>query len=476
MNDLHLSLNFYYLQVQLMHGDIGIVDKDIGEKGTCFRFNVLLSVCEDILHDISSTTVKENQNELDTSDLISKGIDKQQQELELASPSQISTLKLNQSLSIRTPNCSPSLNVLTRSPKVDRSYVVLMILNHERRKVTQKFMKKLGIKVLVVEQWEQLPSILKKIKYRKYQNNKDNDNSELCIQLNEYYSSNNSSASQSPYNVVEANKDVSSLSSTVIDGTNYILSLFKRNTTNYHLQGTSGGFVLIVMDATAGPISQLLDILNEFKNGLQNTRCQVVWLAKPLSHNIDFFNNSHFDKEDIILYKPFHGTRLYQVVRLLPEFGGSSSPKATSTSRHDHQDYHTSRVELEIQEVGSPSNESNMPLNKTLLPTNQEYSYASYLKSKSQFQGEIQEVHGQSSKTSSEKLPFSGKKILVVDDSLFAREFASRLVIKHGGTTDQCSNGKEAFELVSKELANQMKQGDNMILPYDCILMDCEVC
>ena len=25
-----------------MHGEIGIVDKEIGAKGTCFRFNVLL--------------------------------------------------------------------------------------------------------------------------------------------------------------------------------------------------------------------------------------------------------------------------------------------------------------------------------------------------------------------------------------------------------------------------------------------------
>ncbi|PON71807.1 Signal transduction histidine kinase, TMAO sensor TorS [Parasponia andersonii] len=465
-----LGLGIVKSLVQLMHGEIRIVDKDVGEKGTCFRFNVLLSVCGEV-DDISSTILKENQNELDARDFGS------------ASPRQLRTLNLNQRSSIRTPNYSPSLNVLTRSPKLDASYVVLLIQNHERRRVSQKFMKRLGIKALVVEQWEQLHSTLKKIKYMKYWNSSSNYKSDSNIQLHEYYSSNNSSATQSPYHVVEANKDVSSLSSTVIDESNYILSLFKRDTTNYHLQGTSGGFVLMVMDANAGPISQLLEIVNEFKNGLRNIRCQVVWLAKPLSHSMDFFNNSLFDPDDIIMYKPFHGTRLYQVVRLLPEFRGSSGTQLvrkaftrapTSSSRHGHE-YYTSLVESEIQEVGSPSNEMNMPWNNILSPSNHEYSYSSYLRSKSQFQYEVREKHGESSKTTDEKPPFSGKKILVVDDSSFSRDLSSRIIVKHGGTTDLCSDGKEAFELVSKELANQIILGYSITLPYDCILMDCEM-
>ncbi|KAF4383567.1 hypothetical protein F8388_014067, partial [Cannabis sativa] len=60
-------------------------------------------------------------------------------------------------------------------------------------------------------------------------------------------------------------------------------------------------------------------------------------------------------------------------------------------------------------------------------------------------------------------------------DNLLARELASRIVKQQGATTDLCSNGKEAFQLVSKELANQMKHGESMTLPYYCILMDCEM-
>ncbi|XP_062098539.1 histidine kinase CKI1 [Humulus lupulus] len=426
-----LGLGIVKSLVELMHGEIGVVDKENGEKGACFRFNILLSVCEDAFDNSNSTTIKD-QNELDTSELVPSDIGEKEQ-----GASQISTLD---------PNCSPS-------PKVDRSYVVLMIQNDERRRVSLKFMKRLGIKVLVVDQWEQLPSALNKVKYMK-QGNNSGDNS-----------SNNSSACQGPYNAIETNADVPSSNSG-----NYALSLFKSSTTTDHqLQGTSDGLVVMVMDTTAGPISQLLEVANEFKNSLENTPCQIVWLLNPLARTID---NSLFDTNDIVMYKPFHGTRLYQVVRLLPEFKGSSSSilgKASTTVP-------SSRVKHEIEEVGSTSNEFNMRLKKTLSTPDHDYSYSSYLTSKNQFLGEVQEP-SESTKTSSpsEKLPLSGKKILVVDDSLFAREMASRIVIKQGATTDLCSNGKEAFQLVSKELANQMKQAESTTLPYYCILMDCEM-
>ncbi|XP_060963960.1 histidine kinase CKI1 [Cannabis sativa] len=433
-----LGLGIVKSLVELMHGEISVVDKNIGEKGACFRFNILLSVCEDAFDNNNSCTTKEDQNELETNatnnsstatnkedheletnELVPSNIGKQEEE----GVSQISTLN---------PNCSPS-------PKVDSSYVILMIQNDERRRVSLNFMKRLGINVLLVEQWEQLPSILNQVKCMK-QGNNSGDNS-----------STDSSASQSPYKAIETN------------GENYALSLFKRSTTIDHLpRGTSGGLVVMVMDTTAGPISQLLEVVNEFKNSLENTTCRVFWLMNPLARTTD---NSFFDTNDTIMYKPFHGTRLFQVVRLLPEFEASSS--TTVPSR---------RVKHEIEEVGSTSSEFKMLLNKTLSIHEHNYRYSSYHMSKTQFLSEIQEP-GESTKTSnpSEKLPLSGKKILVVDDNLLARELASRIVKQQGATTDLCSNGKEAFQLVSKELANQMKHGESMTLPYYCILMDCEM-
>ncbi|MCD9559107.1 hypothetical protein HAX54_016840 [Datura stramonium] len=43
---LRLGLGITQLLVRLMGGEIGIVDKQIGEKGTCFRFNIFLIACD----------------------------------------------------------------------------------------------------------------------------------------------------------------------------------------------------------------------------------------------------------------------------------------------------------------------------------------------------------------------------------------------------------------------------------------------
>ncbi|XP_060960968.1 histidine kinase CKI1 [Cannabis sativa] len=419
-----LGLGIVKSLVQLMHGKISIVDKDIGEKGACFRFNILLSVCEDVFDS--------NKDELDSNELLS--------------------------IDIRTPNCSPTLSVLThQTPKADRSYVILMIHNHERRRVSHKFMKRLGIKVFVVEEWDQLLSTLEKVKCIKYGNNINSDSS-----------NNSSSTSQSPYLGVEATNK---------DGTNYIRSLFKKTSTNPRLlQRKTGGLVVLVMDVTtAGPISQLSKMVSKFKNSVRDTCCcRVVWLVNSVSSYKSFF-----EQDDIIMHKPFHGTRLYQVVKLLPEFGGSlSSPKASSSSNASTPSTTHQQVRKVSTKVSSSSNVEFGSTSKGL---------SSFFRYKTQFQGEIPEEKRKLTKTGSSSsssstpsknqlLPLSEKRILVVDDDFVARALVSRLIIMHGGTTSLCSDGKEAFQLISNELANPLKHGDSMMtLPYDYILMDCEM-
>lgn len=403
-----------------MHGEIAVIDKDVGEKGSCFRFNVILTVCENA----SESGTRENEIELGSGDSIS----------------------------------SPQLGVLTSSSKVgEGSYVVLLIRNKKRRRVSEKFMESLGIKVLVVEQWEQLPRSLKKIK-RKWNSSNKSDSS----LPNECLTKSSSSLSSCNFGA----KDIP-LSSPAKDGTDYILSLFRK--TNY-LRGTLG-FALLVIDATAGPFSELCHAVNEFRKGLQNACCRVVWLANPMSHNIDLNASAEgqmTDPDDIIKYKPFHGSRLYEVVRLLPEFGGSlpkreggtssqvgkfSRRRSSSSLRYDQNDKVN---KFETQELGI-SNSSSSSI----------YYQNEYKKVN---KSEIQELG-----SSSIEEVLRGKKILVAEDSFLLRKLAMVNVSKLGGTVDTCENGKEALELVSNGLANLRNQGDHISLPYDYILMDCEV-
>ena len=122
----------------MTHGEIGIVDKEMGERRTCFRFNVLLTVRENVSKDNTKEVDIEIRFGLSTSDLGT---------VTTHTPS-------TPTLSIHTP--SPILNIRTPSstPKVDGlgSSVVLLIKNEECRKISQKFMENLGIIVFVADQ------------------------------------------------------------------------------------------------------------------------------------------------------------------------------------------------------------------------------------------------------------------------------------------------------------------------------------
>lgn len=118
-----------------MGGDIAILDKEIGEKGTCFRFSVLLTVS---VGNINSGEVTCQ-----------------------SSPTS--------RLTFQAP--SPSLHsprvIRTTGSKTETSRVILLIRNDQRRMVCKKFMETLGVKVLAMKQWSNSKSL-----YRKYWRNR----------------------------------------------------------------------------------------------------------------------------------------------------------------------------------------------------------------------------------------------------------------------------------------------------------------
>ncbi|CAL8088527.1 unnamed protein product [Prunus armeniaca] len=242
-----LGLGIVQSLVLLMHGEIRIVDKEIGERGTRFRFNVLLShVCENVYKDR-----------------------RKEEDLELG----IAAIH-----SAPTPG-TPRLTTRAPSPKAEGSNVVLLIKNEERRRMVYKFMESIGIKAWMVEQREQLRPTLKKIKHK--------------------------------------------------------------GKGSHHRSS-----------------SRISDFA-EFQKSLQNAWCKVVWLANPLiQSNINF---DSLDPDDVIKHKALHGTRLYEVVRLLPEYGGAlpkrlggtfdvgKVSRALSSSRYQ---FHTDR---EFETLSSPT-------------------------------------------------------------------------------------------------------------------------
>lgn len=380
-----------------MHGDVGIIDKDIGEKGTCFRFNVLLTVHEaEMIGDTRDGQV---------------GSDDRSQ--------------------VRGLTKSPNLSICG-SPKSGASRVVLLIQNEVRRRTTQRFMKRLGIKVKVLKEWRQLHYTLKKIKQK-------------GVLLD---SSSSSESSDSPY------ASLVPLSSQ--DGTEYISSTFRRRDIEASLS-----FVLIVIDANVGPFSELCKVVSEFRRGLCYP-CGVVWLEKPLMPAVDYkiLNNDVSNSNDIVLSKPLHGHRLFQVIKILPEYGGiwpcSSSGIKIEKGQVSSSDEGEIRS-VELKECGSSS------------VTQQCFGVQSHDTSNARkspiHQGEIQECE-----MSNHEKPLRGLRFLVVEDLVLLRRITKSTLDRLGASVKECENGEKATQVVEEGLTRNCSDP-----PYDFILMDCQV-
>lgn len=140
-----------------------------------------------------------------------------------------------------------------------------MIKNEEHLRISQKFMENLRIKVLVAEHWEQLPHTLEKIRCKGCHSRRHSSSGISELGLQDFLACNSKNKG----------KEVPLIR--VMDGTennnnNNILSLFKK--TNF--SGTSG-FVLLVIDATAGPFLELCKIVNEFKSSLHKNSSNCNW-------------------------------------------------------------------------------------------------------------------------------------------------------------------------------------------------------
>ncbi|MED6183995.1 hypothetical protein PIB30_043120 [Stylosanthes scabra] len=386
--------------VRLMHGDIRIVDKDSGAKGTCFRFNVhLTTVCEmrtdDITRESESKPVDRNQSHGLTIHHTSSG----------------SSMC---SLSPKLPICGPSTS------RREGSRVVLLIQGDERRRATQRFVERKGIRVKVLKEWRDLFHTLNKIKKKG----------------------------------LKSSSSGSSSSSAIPSFANAPLSASMDETES------TRAFVLIVIDAKAGPFQELCRLVSEFKRGLCIS-CRVVWLENPISPSVDFksLNEDDYDPNDIVLHKPLHGSSLFQVLSLLPEYGGGSMRASGSILASPSA---IQRVELE--KCGTSRSRNGKEPQQCF--GDQSHDSSKARTSSPVHQGGTKE----SEDPRSSNKPLSGKRIMVVEDDKAARMVASTFLEQLGASVEKCENGKQAVELVKEGLSRDFPNP-----PYDYILMDCQM-
>lgn len=335
-----------------MGGEIGIVDKERGEKGTCFRFNIFLTVCKPVKNGYSDDIEAYGDGSWDD---------------------------------YSQYHSSPEMS---SSPKLEGSHVVLFISSEGRSKILQKFIRRLGIKVSIVKDYQQLPHTLKKIKEKLFHSH--------------------SSGSRKDNESVNLQKEVPL---SAFDGSDDIQILHKKNATN---------FVLMVIDANAGPFREISKAVAEFRRDLSQNFSRVVWLARSMNIQ-QGLDGDKLSSMDLIISNPFHGSRLYQVISLLPEFGGKLVEPP------------------ETKEEITPT----LPQEK-----------------------KIEEIDNR---------PLKGKKVLIAEDDTVLRKIASAMVSRLGADIYQCQNGEDALRLIVQNLNDQREHRSIYSLPFDYILMDCEV-
>ncbi|CAF1797783.1 unnamed protein product [Brassica napus] len=421
-----LGLGIVQSLVRLMGGEIRITEKAMGEKGTCFQFNVLLMT-------VSETDV--NAREEDIESVTGGDYVASTPNLGLTiNTSSGGSMNIRHHLSPRFNNC------LSSSPKQEASRVVLLLKDEERRRVTEKSIKILGIKVTVVEKWENLSNSLERL------------------------------FGFSPQSSMESSlrNELSSTSSRELpligtDGVDSRSQIPRRRSASF------SAFVLLMIDANAGPFPEMSDIVEQFRRGLHHgIVCKVVWLNEPTGRGSE--------RGDVCCLKPLHGSRLNRVLKMLPELGGivpresllrhtlvATSPKGTTS--------------CEIQEVEEEEEQSlrfNKKIGKTIMgPTASEReTWAKSVRTVPKPVGNSEDERVTSNASCDELL--KGKRVMVVDDNRITSSVATRKLKKMGvSEVRQCDNGNEAVRLVSEWLTQQGSVVD--VLPFDYIFMDCQM-
>ncbi|KAK4427609.1 Histidine kinase CKI1 [Sesamum alatum] len=345
-----LGLGIVQSLVRLMGGEIKILYKEQGERGTCFKFNVFLTACHPITCDIEEQGTFKNMNGYGY------------------------PINVHHHFGQSLP------------PRRDGSRVILFLAGEQRRRISKRLIQSFGIKVLVVGHNQYLLYVLEVIKKKM----------DLSLASSENSSSNSN-----------------------------------RSGTSYSSSTRPSVLFLIVIDANAVSVSELRPILANFKKEVQDVRCKFVWLENPVARNnsIGSEDSKIPPPCDHILSKPLHGSNLYRLLGLLPEFGGTFQPYVPEGNT------------ITTQETTIPNEVEQVVIHETY------------------------------KERSNEQQPLNGKNVLVVDDDTIQLKLSTTVVRILGATPHVCENGKDAYDLVCKTL----KDRNEGALCFDYIFMDCKM-
>ncbi|KAG1338182.1 putative histidine kinase 2 [Cocos nucifera] len=411
-----LGLGIVESYVRLMGGEISIKEKEPGEKGTCFRFSIFLKSSD------TSSDGEENAN----SPLHPRNVS-------VASPPRLARKNVTLQSKIRAITFKRGLQM--------EGIHSLLLVQGVTKEIIQRWMESLGVKVWAIDHYKLLYPLLEKIK-NSLDASANFDSVPRSISTYFNYNKENEECSSSKY---------------VADRT---FPLTTKELPKKPSFSGSSTCILIIIDLSSGNMSEIYSMLKNFNGSIHNIRCKIVWLASSNTPAADL-SSSNREKCDLVLQKPLHGSRLYALLKLLQEFGGKSEDVP-----QEIQIMNTMQEPQQSGELGSSTD-------------NKIFSSNSFASQSSQH---TCKTFGSRNHTDDDT-PLSGMNILLVEDAPVLSMIAKLRLSKFGATVEHAENGLNAVDLVTKALQGTSNKhngaaqprGDLKHLPYDIILMDCEM-
>lgn len=376
-----LGLGIVQSYVRLMDGDIGIQEKQPGERGSCFMFNIFLK-------------------SIDASNNTEEGLDS----------CKIPILNRLHSFSSTTRSkVQSNMHAMAISQGiVDGIQSLIVIRSAETRRILKDWMRSLGVMVSVTLQPEKMYAVLRKMMYNYNISESDDPSFSSSGEDSEFSGSKDENNRASPVGI----KDVSKKSS---------------------IKG-SHKYLLVILDLSFENISGM----HKFVACLPKSthyfhKYKVICLTDSTA--------SHSQIPcDLMLYKPLHGSRFFKILELMQEFrqkNGEQKP-----------------------EISQEFNKTNELEKRTLL--NSAYT---------------QQNNFVVFRDENEREPLKGMKILLVEDTLILQKIAVKLLSRSGAIVRFVDNGFEALNVVKIVLkeTSHISEGSSKHLPFDFILMDCEM-
>lgn len=302
---IHTQICLFFYQVRMMGGEIGIKDKDQGEKGTCFRFNIFLKSCE--VPNGEDLTIDRGQkpNLLHLASLWDH----------IGFQSSVLTVTFIENFNIENVN------------------ILLLIQGDETKRFAKRWLEGFGLKAWEIRSPYFLKFVLQKIKH-KLLNLGDLGTFDLGL----------SSISSSKLISQDSDEELD------ISIDNKTSPMMARDLPETSIIKMLMPYIVVLIDSNFENHSEICLMLKEFSQNIQNIQFKVVWLANSNAYSAEL-NKSKERQCDLILKRPLYGTRLRPLLSLFQDTTESQQLESrTLTEIQKDEDFDKSSLHFKRHE------------------------------------------------------------------------------------------------------------------------------